>query len=174
MLKHHYPAVLKDQTQWAEKADAFADRVFELTSFLVDILKVELDQPKFDASVTYHDSCSGLRELNIKNQPRELLAGIDGVEVKEMQDTEVCCGFGGTFCVKYPDISERMVSDKAALASQSGAEVLTGGDLGCLLNISGRLNRLATPIRVYHVAEILAGMTNVPAIGNAADTDTPS
>jgi len=171
MLKHHYPELLKDQSQWSDRVKKFADRVFELTSFLVDIMEFDLDQSKFDASVTYHDSCSGLRELTIKTQPRKLLSKVDGVTVREMKDTEVCCGFGGTFCVKFPEISERMVSDKAALATQSGADVLTGGDLGCLLNISGRLSRLASPIRVYHVAEILAGMTTVSAIGKAVDTD---
>lgn len=174
MLKHHYVELLQDQPQWSGRTTEFADRVFELTSFLVDIMKVDLDRSQFDASVTYHDSCSGLRELNIKAQPRKLLSTVDGANVNEMEDTEVCCGFGGTFCVKFPEISERMVNDKAALVTQSGAEVLTGGDLGCLLNISGRLNRLASPIRVYHVAEILAGMTTVPAIGEPMDSDGQS
>jgi len=171
MLKHHYPELLTDHSQWSEKATNLADRVFELTSFLVDVMRVDLQQTRFNASVTYHDSCSGLRELNIKDQPRKLLSTVSDVRIKEMEDTEVCCGFGGTFCVKFPDISERMVSDKAALAKQSGADVLTGGDLGCLLNISGRLNRLASPMRVYHVAEILAGMTATPAIGEPVDHD---
>jgi len=171
MLKQHYPELLQAHPQWADKATKFADRVFELTCFLVDVMKIDLEAAQFNASVTYHDSCSGLRELNIKAQPRKLLCATSGASIKEMEDTEVCCGFGGTFCVKFPDISERMVTDKAALVTQSGAEVLTGGDLGCLLNISGRLNRLASPIRVYHVAEILAGMTTVPAIGEAIDSD---
>jgi len=164
--------VLQTLPTWSERVSTFADRVFELTSFLVDVMKIDIDKTQFNASVTYHDACSGLRELNIKAQPRNLLSKVDGINVKEMEDTEVCCGFGGIFCVKFPEISERMVSDKAALAKQSGADVLTGGDLGCLLNISGRLNRLASPIRVYHVAEILAGMTNVPAIGEPHNTET--
>ncbi len=161
-----------DQTQWSDRASEFATRVFELTCFLVDIMSIDLSQTRFDSSVTYHDSCSGLRELNIKAQPRQLLGNIDGVSLNEMEDTEVCCGFGGTFCVKFPEISERMVSDKVALVEQSGADVLTGGDLGCLLNISGRLNRMASPIRVYHVAEILAGMIDEPAIGEPTSTNT--
>jgi len=171
MLKHHYPDLLIDQSQWSDKVTKFADKVFELTSFLVDVMNVDLEQIRFDATVTYHDACSGLRELGIKAQPRKLLSSVEGVSVAEMEDTEVCCGFGGTFCIKFPEISERMVSDKVALASQSGADVLTGGDLGCLLNISGRLNRLASPIRVYHVAEILADMTAAPAIGEPEDTN---
>lgn len=165
MLKHHYPDLFKDEPVWLGRAAAVAERVHELTAFLVDVLQVELSGERYEASLTYHDGCSGLRELGVKAQPRALLEKMSGVKVKEMEDTEVCCGFGGTFCVKFPDISKRMVTDKAALAQQSGAEVLTGGDLGCLLNISGRIDRLGIPIRVYHVAEILSGMTGVPAIG---------
>jgi len=175
MLKHHYPQLLNDDPEWMEKATEFADRVFELTSFLVDVMKFDLESNRFNATVTYHDSCSGLRELDIKDQPRKLLSKVEGVSVKEMEDTEVCCGFGGTFCIKFPEISERMVNDKAALAKQSGADVLTGGDLGCLLNISGRLQRLSSSMRVYHVAEILAGMSaTVPAIGEPANKDDQS
>lgn len=169
MLKHHYPDLLMDQSQWSGRVTEFAEKVFELTSFLVDVMNVDLEQIRFDATVTYHDACSGLRELGIKAQPRKLLSSVAGVKIAEMEDTDVCCGFGGTFCIKFPEISERMVSDKVSLASQSGADVLTGGDLGCLLNISGRLNRIASPVRVYHVAEILAGMTTVPAIGEPED-----
>jgi len=165
MLKHHYPDLFKDDHIWFDKATELAKRVHELTTFLVDVLQVSLPVQPFSASVTYHDSCSGLRELGIKKQPRALLENIAKVSVNEMEDTEVCCGFGGTFCVKFPDISKRMVTDKAALAQQSGARVLTGGDLGCLLNISGRIDRLDIPMKVYHVAEILSGMADVPAIG---------
>ena len=120
----------------------------------------------FPASVTYHDSCSGLRELGIAAQPRRLLASVEGLELKEMTDPDVCCGFGGTFCVKYPDISVRMVSDKTANIAATGAQTLLAGDLGCLLNMAGRLKREGSTVKVRHVAEILAGMTaDVPAIG---------
>ncbi len=172
MLKHHYPELFSDEPAWFERATAFANRVHELTSFLVDIMQVTLEATAFDATVTYHDSCSGLRELHIKSQPRLLLDTVSGTEIVEMPDTDVCCGFGGTFCVKFPDISERMVSDKTALVKQSGAQVLTGGDLGCLMNISGRMNRLDIPVRTYHVAEILAGMTDVAAIGQTTDANS--
>ena len=176
MIREHYPELFADDSEWRERAAALAARTHELTSFLIDVLEVDplalcANEAGFQGKVTYHDSCSGLRELGIRDQPRALLAGVKGVELAEMEDTDVCCGFGGTFCVKFPDISERMVSDKAALAKASGAGTLLGGDMGCLLNIAGRLSRLDQDIRVYHVAEVLAGMTDVPPVG-AAETET--
>ncbi len=164
MLRDHYVSLFDDQP-WKKRAEQFSKRCYELTSFLTEVMNYQSVHAKFAHTVTYHDSCSGLRELNIKDQPRKLMSQVEGLHVSEMQDTEVCCGFGGTFCVKFPDISERMVTDKAALIKQSGADVVLGGDMGCLLNISGRLNRLQQTTKVYHVAEILAGMGDVPAIG---------
>lgn len=168
MLKDHYPELFKDDIDWFDRAVAFAAKCHELTSFLVDVMGYTDLDVSYNETVTYHDSCSGLRELNIKEQPRALLSKVAELELNEMDDTEVCCGFGGTFCVKYPDISEKMVTDKIALAQQSGATTLLGGDMGCLLNISGRLSRLNSPMRVYHVAEVLAGMTDSPAIGKGS------
>lgn len=167
MLKEHYPTLFNESDgDWLARSTAMAEKVFELTSFLNDIMPIgEKQTAPFDFGVTYHDSCSGLRELGIKKQPRKLLRDVSGVSVAEMDDTEVCCGFGGTFCVKFPDISARMVSDKSALVDKTGAEVLLGGDLGCLLNIGGRLDRLGSDVRVYHVAEVLAGMADTAAIG---------
>ena len=167
MIREHYPSLLADDPLWSARATDLAGRCYELTSFLVDVLGQEVVRASFAHTVTYHDSCSGLRELGIRQQPRSLLATVSKLELREMDDTDVCCGFGGTFCVKFPDISERMVTDKAALVRQSGAATLLGGDLGCLLNISGRLSRLKIPVRVYHVAEVLADMSDVPAIGEA-------
>ena len=174
MLREHYPELLAEDSAWATRAEEFSLRVHELTSFLVDVIGFKDLDAHFAHSVTYHDSCSGLREIGIKAQPRDLLAKVEGLTLKEMADTEVCCGFGGTFRVKYPEISERMVSDKAALARQSEAEVLLAGDMGCLLNISGRLKRLedrnakdVSGMRVYHVAEVLAGMAEGAGIGDA-------
>lgn len=169
MLREHYPELVANDPAWSARAVTFAAKVFELTSFLVDVMKTPGVDAHFDSTVTYHDSCSGLRELGIKAQPRELLGSVQGLKLAEMEGTEVCCGFGGTFCIKYPDISERMVSDKIALAADSGASVLVGGDMGCLMNISGRLKRLEQPMRVYHVAEILADMADVPAISEKED-----
>jgi L-lactate dehydrogenase complex protein LldE len=122
---------------------------------------------RLDARVTYHDSCAGLREMGVKGQPRKLLASVQGLQLVEMQGTEVCCGFGGTFCVKYPDISTKMVDDKIANIVASGASAVLGGDLGCLLNIAGRIQRRGLPIRVLHTAEVLAGMGDAPSIGMA-------
>jgi L-lactate dehydrogenase complex protein LldE len=127
---------------------------------------VERVETVYSGRVTYHDSCSGLRELGVKAQPRALLSSVTGLELVEMADPEVCCGFGGTFCVKYPEISTRMVSDKAADIRETGADTVLAGDMGCLLNIAGRLKREGSPVRVRHVAEVLAGMTEtVPPIG---------
>jgi L-lactate dehydrogenase complex protein LldE len=112
-------------------------------------------------------SCSGLRELSIKAQPRKLLANVDGLTLKEMKDSEVCCGFGGTFCVKYPDISNKIVSEKTTHIKATGADLLLAGDLGCLMNMAGKLKREGTDMKVRHVAEVLAGMMDEPAIGEA-------
>lgn len=116
-------------------------------------------------TVTYHDSCAGLRELGIKEQPRKLLRELCEVDIKEMQQADVCCGFGGTFCAKMPDISGKMVDDKLRDAVATGAGMITGGDLGCLLNIAGRARREGIDIEVRHVAELLSGDLYSPAIG---------
>ena len=164
MIIEHYVELFKDEPAWLDKAQDLAGRTHELLSFLVDVRGMTDFGARFEHKVTYHDSCSGLRELGIKQQPRQLLDKVEGLSLHEMDDTDVCCGFGGTFCVKYPDISERMVSDKVALATQTDADTLVGGDMGCLLNISGRLSRLEMPMRVYHVAEVLANMADVPPV----------
>lgn len=168
MIIEHYPELFKDDAQWREKAACLVARCHELLSFLVDVRGMVNFDAAFHERVTYHDSCSGMRELSVKQQPRKLMDNVEGLQLTEMEDTDVCCGFGGTFCVKYPDISERMVSDKVALARQSNTDVLLGGDMGCLLNISGRMSRLQEPMRVYHVAEVLAGMADAPAIASPA------
>jgi L-lactate dehydrogenase complex protein LldE len=164
MLKQHYPQLFQNEPQWQTKAQQFANRCYELISFLTDVRGVTKVNAHFAKTVTYHDSCSGLRELGIKAQPRQLLKSVTGLKLREMKETEVCCGFGGTFCVKYPEISTRMVSDKVVNIEATNAEVLLAGDMGCLLNIAGRLKRLESSIQVYHIAEILADMTTSPAI----------
>lgn len=169
MIRLHYPELLADEPDWAERARALAARTHELTGFLVDVLGLSEVQARYAGTVTYHDSCSSLREMQVRGQPRRLLASVEGLTLKEMRDTDVCCGFGGTFCVKYPEISERMVTDKVQAVIDSGADTLLAGDLGCLLNISGRLKRLGRPIRVYHVAEVLADMTDRPGLGDPQD-----
>jgi L-lactate dehydrogenase complex protein LldE len=166
-LRHDYPALFADDPAWRSRAEDLARRSHELLSFLVDVLKVDTVSARLDARVTYHDSCAGLREMGVKGQPRKLLSSVQGLDLVEMQGTEVCCGFGGTFCVKYPDISTKMVDDKIANIVASGATAVLGGDLGCLLNIAGRIQRRGLPIRVLHTAEVLAGMGAAPAIGEA-------
>lgn len=158
MIKHHYVDLFDDDPIYKEKARLLATKVFELSQFLTDIAKY---QPEFRAikRVTYHDACAGLRELGIKTQPRNLLKQT-GVEIVEMEEPDVCCGFGGTFCVKYPEISNEMVEKKVNDAKRTGAEALVTGDLGCLMNMEGKINRLGLNLPVYHFAELLAKPDN--------------
>lgn len=161
-----YPKLFTSEPGWQHRARAMADRTHELISFLADVRGVTSVNASFPHPVTYHDSCHGLRALGVKEQPRRLLATVRGLQLRELNDSEICCGFGGTFCVKYPEISGRMVADKAAAIHATGAEVVLGGDLGCLLNIAGRLGREGGRVRVYHVAEVLAGMADLPGLGD--------
>jgi L-lactate dehydrogenase complex protein LldE len=155
----HYPEMFKDDAKMARRARDLAGRTYELTTFLADILKVGPIAGRHQAVAAYHDSCSGLRELGIRRQPRALLAGIEGLDLKELKSAENCCGFGGLFCVKYPEISEKMVDIKVDDIKATGADMLLGGDLGCLMNMAGRLYRRGESVEVRHVAEVLAGMT---------------
>jgi len=165
-MLHQYPQLLADDPAWAERARRLTARTHELTSFLTDVLGAKALPPaRFDHTVTYHDGCAGLRELGVKRQPRQLLAQVTGLNLIEMRDTDVCCGFGGTFCVKYPELSTRMVSDKCANIAATGAEVVLAGELGCLFNIAGRLAREGRAVKALHVAEVLAGMGDGPGIG---------
>ena len=166
MVKVHYPELFADEPATLAKARELAARTYELVSFLAEVRGMESVAAVWPRAVTYHDACSGLRELGVKAQPRHLLAPVEGLRLTESAGAEVCCGFGGTFCVKYPEISDKMVTDKAADIAATGAEAVLAGDLGCLLNIAGKLSRLGHRIETRHVAEVLAGMTeDVPAIG---------
>jgi L-lactate dehydrogenase complex protein LldE len=168
MISKHYPGLFADDPQLRARADALAAKTFELVAFLTDVMKVERVSARLDGVATYHDSCSGLRELGVKGQPRRLLKSVKGLTLKEMRDPEVCCGFGGTFCVKYPGISTRMVEDKVRDVVSTGADTLLAGDMGCLMNMAGRLRRENVPVKVRHVAEVLAGRADeAPAIGEA-------
>jgi L-lactate dehydrogenase complex protein LldE len=164
MLSQHYPALLEGE--WHDRALALAAKTWELTRFLAEV--APLPPPKqasLQASVTYHDGCAGLREMAVKEQPRQLLLQQCGIEVTELSQTEVCCGFGGTFCTKMPAISTKMADDKLDSAVASGASMLLGGDLGCLLHIAGRARRRGVDLEVRHVAEVLAGRPTGPGIG---------
>lgn len=164
MLKKHYPGLFKGDAKWEARAQAFSAKVYELVSFLTDVMKVEKVESDFTGTVTYHDSCSGLRELGIQAQPRKLLSSLPGVRLAEMKNSDVCCGFGGTFCVKYPDISNAIVQKKTATIGETGADVLLAGDIGCLMNMAGKIKREGGKTEVRHVAEVLAGMTDAPPI----------
>jgi L-lactate dehydrogenase complex protein LldE len=169
MLSEHYPALFDDDPAMAQRSADLATRSYELISFLTDLRGIAKVQASFAGSVTYHDACSGLRELGIKQQPRRLLATIEGLSLTEMSDAEVCCGFGGTFCIKYPDISNTMVDEKAVAIERTGADTLLAGDLGCLLNMAGKLKRRGAKVGARHIAEVLAGATDQPAIGDATE-----
>jgi L-lactate dehydrogenase complex protein LldE len=165
MLKQHYPELFPAGSADGERARELAGRTYELVSFLTDVIGLSRVDAECPARATYHDACSGLRELGIKQQPRRLLQSVRGLELIELPGAEVCCGFGGTFCVKYPEISSKMVDDKAADIATTGAELVLAGDLGCLMNIAGRLSRRGSPVAVRHIAEVLAGAAGEPPIG---------
>jgi L-lactate dehydrogenase complex protein LldE len=164
MLKLHYPRLVTGSTEYADEVRAFAERVHELTSFLVNVRGMTSVPGALKARVAYHDACSGLRELEIAAEPRRLLGSVEGLELVEMGEGEICCGFGGLFSVKYPEISNAMVEKKAAAISQAGPDIVLGGDLGCLANIAGKLKRAGSRIACRHVAEVLAGALSDPPI----------
>ena len=159
-IRVHYVEDLFKGTPQLGEFEKLAVKTFELSDFLTRILKIEALPVSFSGTVTYHDSCSGLRELAIKQQPRALLGKVQGLKLTEMQDCEKCCGFGGTFSVKLGEISTRMADNKCVNIENAGVDAIVGGDLGCLLNIEGRLRRKGDKkTKVYHFAEIAAGLT---------------
>ena len=165
MIKKHYPELFADDPDLLLEAQELANRTHELVSFLKDVRGFEVNDVKFDQKVTYHDSCSSLREMKVVDQPRALMKGVEGLELIEAEDREACCGFGGTFCLKYSEISEEMVDQKLDNLRATGADVIAAGDLGCLMNIAGRLYRKGHKMKVLHIAEILAGMGDAPGLG---------
>jgi L-lactate dehydrogenase complex protein LldE len=167
MLRVHYPRLLADDPNFAERAEALAAKSFELTSFLVGVLGLTEVDATFPERVTYHDSCSSLREMNVKAAPRRLLESVEGLSLVELNEAEVCCGFGGTFSVKYPDISTAILDAKVRDIVGTGASTVLAGDLGCLMQIAGRLVREHPEVEARHVAEVLAGMTEEPAIASS-------
>jgi L-lactate dehydrogenase complex protein LldE len=159
MVRVHYPDLFHDDPALLARFTELGQRTFELTDFLVRIARLEKAPGNFKGTITYHDSCSGLRELDVYKQPRALLATMPGVTLDEMVESTTCCGFGGTFSVKYGELSTRMADNKCKHISETTASTIVGGDLGCLLNIEGRLRRKGDHrTRVLHVAEVLAGL----------------
>ena len=165
MLKLHLPGLFEKGSASHARAEHLAERIWELMSFLIDVRGFTHMPASYNGGAAYHDGCSGLRELGVRDQPRRLLSSVDGLELQEIDDAEVCCGFGGAFCVKYPAISGAMVERKADAIEAAGVRVVLSGEMGCLINIAGTLSRRGSDIEARHAAEILAGMTDAPAIG---------
>jgi len=157
MVRHHYPALFAAQPSWLQRAKKVAERTYEFTEYLVDVLDAQHFDVRYDGKITYHDSCHLLRGLGVRDQPRKLLGRVRGAELIEMKDSDRCCGFGGAFSIKYPDISTAMVQDKVKNILDSGADTVVGCDMGCLMNIQGMLSRMGSDIKVMHIAQILAG-----------------
>ncbi|MEN2769003.1 (Fe-S)-binding protein [Ornithinibacillus xuwenensis] len=154
-MLREYPEVFKGDVVWEEEAKALAEKSYELTQFLVDVLGIVDVGSTFKGKVTYHPSCHMTRILGVKDAPKALLNNIEGVKLIELPVAEDCCGFGGTFAVKNAAISEQMVSEKSQHVSETGAEYLVGGDMGCLFNIGGRMAREGKQVEVVHITEIL-------------------
>jgi L-lactate dehydrogenase complex protein LldE len=158
MIRTHYPGLFHDAPDELERVRNLCERTYELTDFLVNVRKLDRVPGLFKGTVTYHDSCSGLRELGVKAQPRALLAKVPGLKLVEMEEAETCCGFGGAFAVKFGEISTHIAERKCANIAACGADAVVLGDLGCMLNIEGRLRRRGdTKTKVLHIAEVLAG-----------------
>jgi L-lactate dehydrogenase complex protein LldE len=171
MIRCHFPTLFADDSAERVLADALAEKTHELTSFLHDIAGGSGVSVRWPATVTYHDGCSGLRELGIKQQPRKLLQAVTGLELREMAEADACCGFGGMFCVKYPEISNRIAVTKTRDIAATGADYVVTGETGCLLQIQGKLHRDGSAIQVVHIAEVLAdSLDDYPA---SAETGAP-
>jgi L-lactate dehydrogenase complex protein LldE len=159
MIRTHYPELFRDAPDELARVRKLCERTYELTDFLVNVANLGAVPGNLKKTITYHDSCAGLRELSIKGQPRQLLAKVPGLKLIEMEEAETCCGFGGTFAVKFGEISTHIAERKCANIAASGADAVVLGDLGCMLNIEGRLRRRGdTKTKVLHIAEVLAGI----------------
>lgn len=156
MVHHYYPSLFADEPEWLARAEKLVEKTYEFTQFLVNVLGVKQVEAYLPEKVTFHPSCHAMRLLGVKDEPMTLLNNVNGIEYVELSHKEDCCGFGGTFAVKMADMSEAMVCEKAKHIVDSEARVLVGTDMGCLMNISGRLNKEGKAIQVMHIAELLA------------------
>src|SRR6185369_13918821 len=155
-MVHHFPELFVDEPDWRERARSVGSRAYELSSFLIRVLAVEDVGATWNGKLTWHDACHGLRDLNIKSEPRRLIRNVRGAEFVELENAESCCGFGGTFSVKYPEISVAILDQKIEAIERAGVDVVVSGDASCLMQIGGRLSRKGSRIRVMHLAELLA------------------
>ena len=155
-MVHHFPELFVDERDWRERARSVGSRAYELSSFLIRVLEVEDVGATWNGKLTWHDACHGLRDLNIKSEPRRLIRNVRGAEFVELENAESCCGFGGTFSVKYPEISVAILDQKIEAIERAGVDAVVSGDASCLMQIGGRLSRRGSQIRVMHLAELLA------------------
>lgn len=163
MIRSHYGALFDDDPDWCDRQRAVSVKTWEILSFLADVMSYT-PKASYQGTATYHDSCSGLRDLGVHDQPRALLGNVGGLSMVPLEGNNECCGFGGTFCVKYPELSTAIVTDKAAKIKATRADTLLGGDMGCLMNMAGKLSRDGDELRVFHAIEVLAGMAEGPGI----------
>jgi L-lactate dehydrogenase complex protein LldE len=168
MIREYYPALAEPDPALAGAVAALAPRVHDLATFLVDVLGVDDVGARFPHRVTYHPTCHSLRMMHVGEAPYRLLRQVRGLELADLPDAETCCGFGGTFSVKNPDVSAAMCADKVAAVRQTGAEVLCAGDDSCLMHIGGALSRMRTGVRVMHLAQILAATGDATATPHGA------
>jgi L-lactate dehydrogenase complex protein LldE len=155
-MVHHYSELFAEDAEWLKRAQAVAARTHEFSSFLVRVLKVDDVGASWNGKLTWHDACHGLRDLNIKSEPRALLKKVRGAEFVELDNADSCCGFGGTFSVKYPEISIAILDQKIEAIERAGVQAVVSGDASCLMQIGGRLSRKGSAVRVMHIAEVLA------------------
>ncbi|MFK7743737.1 MAG: (Fe-S)-binding protein [Roseobacter sp.] len=163
MIRSHYGELFDDDPEWRDRQRAVSAKTWEILSFLTDVVNYA-PQVAYQGTATYHDSCSGLRDLGVHDQPRALLGQVKGLSLVPLEGSNECCGFGGTFCVKYPELSTAIVDDKADKIKATHADTLLGGDMGCLMNMAGKLSRDGSDVRVFHTIEVLAGMADGPGI----------
>lgn len=159
-MAHHFHELFGEDADWRRRAEAIASRTHELGSFLVNVLGVEDVGASFNGRVTWHDACHGLRDLNIHGEPRKLLRKVRGLEFVELQNADSCCGFGGTFSVKYPEISVAILDNKIDAIERANVRAVVSGDASCLMQIGGRLTRKGSNVRAMHLAELLAAREN--------------
>jgi L-lactate dehydrogenase complex protein LldE len=159
-MVHHYPALFANDDsgdeEWRARARAVAARTFELSSFLVGVLKIEDVGARWPGRVTWHDACHALRDLKVQSEPRRLISRVREAELVELENADACCGFGGTFSVKYPEISIAILDQKIEAIERAGVQAVISGDASCLMQIGGRLSRKGSSVRVMHLAELLA------------------
>lgn len=160
-MVHHFHQLFPADEPWRKRAEALAARTYELSSFLVNVLGVEDLGASFSGRVGWHDACHGLRDLSVHREPRRLIRNVRGVEFVELPNADVCCGFGGTFSVKYPEISVAILDNKIEAIEKAGVRAIVSGDASCLMQIGGRLTRKNSPVRAMHLAELLASREDV-------------